>query len=77
MALPSGTVIRCNPAGTRFGNLDFDDTLIVAPSPKKTALSMEVRLTRAFAIIDPFNPFPPQDADAHKRSMDKMWDESD
>lgn len=62
MTLRSGTAIRCNPAGTRIGNLDFHDTLTVAPSTRRTALSMEVRLARAFAIIDPFGPLPPQDA---------------
>lgn len=77
LSLSSGTRVICNPAGTRFGNLDFDDALVATPRTKPALNPMDVHLAAAFAIIDPFGPFPPQDAGAHKRVMDEMWDEED
>lgn len=77
MALPSGTVIRCNPAGTRFKNPEFEDALVVPTRVAASLRPMEEQLEGAFAIVDPWGPFPQSTWDDQKRVMDEMWGEED
>lgn len=77
MPVPSGTVIRCNPAGTRFGNLDFNDTLVMTPRWVPDPRPIRERLARTLALADAMGPYAPTTWEEQKRFMDELSGEED
>lgn len=75
MPVPSGTVIRCNPAGTRFGNLTFDDTLVMTPRWVPDPRRIRERLAPVLAIAAAAGPYAPTTWEEDKRFMEEMWGE--
>ncbi|WP_152048600.1 hypothetical protein [Aureimonas psammosilenae] len=77
MPVPSGTVIRCNPAGTRFSNLDFDDNLVITPRWVPHPRRLRERLAPVLAMAAVAEPYTPTTWEEDKRFMDEMWVEED
>lgn len=77
MALPSGTVIRCNPAGTRFGNPTFDDTLVMTPRWVPDPCLLRERMAPVLVMTAAVGLYAPTTWEESKRFMDEMSGEDD
>ncbi|WP_244498023.1 metallophosphoesterase [Aureimonas sp. AU40] len=77
MALASGTLIRCNPAGTRFSNSSFDPALTMPAREICDPIRIRDRLAPVLAMAQAAGPYAPTTWEEEKRFMDEIWGEED